>query len=147
MRGRFLHRQPPPGSEVDHQHPLGHGCVGWWEANVGSGLVVPDISGRDNHGAMTNMDPATDWVPGEHGGEWALDFDGLNDYVNCGESDVFDLDAGISLAAWVKTSDTGIWQDIASKTSPGAGNYEGYYINITNTNLARFNAVDGSGAP
>jgi len=81
MRGRFLHRQPPPGSRVDTQHPLGHGCVGWWEANMGSGLVVPDISGQNNHGTMTNMDAATDWAQGRRGGEGALEFDGLNDAV------------------------------------------------------------------
>jgi len=83
MRGRFLHRQPPPGSRVNTQHPLGHGCVGWWEMNVGSGLVVPDISGQDNHGTMTNMDASTDWVQGRHGGEGALEFH--TQYVNCGQ--------------------------------------------------------------
>jgi len=105
MRGRFLHRQPPPGSRVNTQHPLGHGCVGWWEMNVGSGLVVPDISGQNNHGTMTNMDAATDWVQGRRGGEWALEFDGVDDCVNAG--DFPQADGGsLSVNVWFAHTDT-----------------------------------------
>ena len=44
----------------------------------GSGLLLPDLSGRGNNGALTNMD-ASDWVSGQYGR--ALDFDGSNDYA------------------------------------------------------------------
>ena len=60
---------------------------GLWDGVVGAcypslgptGLVLRDVSGRHNHGTLTNMDPATDWVMTEKG--WALDFDGSDDYV------------------------------------------------------------------
>jgi len=100
MRGRFLHRQPPPGSRVDTQHPLGHGCVGWWEMNAGPGSeVVADISGNDNHGTMTNMDAATDWVQGRHGGEGALEFH--TQYVNCGQFPAGTFTDSASISYWV----------------------------------------------
>jgi Concanavalin A-like lectin/glucanases superfamily len=54
--------------------------VGWWCPSVGStGFRLLDRSGRNNHGTLTNMDPATDWVIS--GGKGALDFDGFNDHV------------------------------------------------------------------
>jgi hypothetical protein len=40
-----------------------------------------DGSGLENHGTLTNMDAATDWVWVPELGRWALDFDGSNDYV------------------------------------------------------------------
>ena len=52
----------------------------------GSGYLLPDLSGRGNHGTLTNMDAGTDWVGaavrGVHGR--VLDYDGTNDYTDCG---------------------------------------------------------------
>lgn len=42
------------------------------------------MSGRNNHGTLTNMDAASDWVVS--GGKYALDFDGSNDYVSLAPS-------------------------------------------------------------
>ena len=46
--------------------------------------MLPDLSGRANHGTLTNMDAGTDWpavaIRGSHGR--VLDFDGSNDYVD-----------------------------------------------------------------
>jgi len=47
-----------------------------------TGATLYDVSGRGNHGTLTNMDPATDWVGSPDG--WALDFDGSNDHIHCG---------------------------------------------------------------
>lgn len=67
---------------------LNRGLQGWW-------LGIPGITGgrrfidiwnpgpNGNHGALTNMDPATDWVASSRGGR-ALDFDGGNQYVRVG---------------------------------------------------------------
>ena len=57
----------------------GGSLVGHWTFNDGMSLQANDeIAG--NHGALTNMDEATDWVPGHFG--TALDFDGVDDYVS-----------------------------------------------------------------
>jgi hypothetical protein len=57
------------------------GLVGVWCPSLGpSGYTLLDRSGGGNHGVLTNMDAASDWV-GTPGG-WALDFDGSNDWIN-----------------------------------------------------------------
>ena len=59
-----------------------------------------EMSGLGNHGALTNMDPATDWVWSPELGRWALDFDGSNDYVSgpaWGQQNT-----SLSMVAWVK---------------------------------------------
>ena len=85
---------------------------------MGSGLVVPDISGNDNHGTMTNMDAATDWVQGRHGGEGALEFDGVDDYINVG--DIEGLTTGLTISAWVNTRSVIDGQDGAILTKAAA---------------------------
>jgi hypothetical protein len=59
--------------------------VGWWCPSIdATGGILLDRSGRNNHGTLTNMDPASDWVVS--GGKGALDFDGSNDYVDLGNN-------------------------------------------------------------
>lgn len=67
----------------------------------GLGTSVYDSSGSGNHGVMTNMDSATDWVNGKFGK--GLDFDGSNDYVDFGPFNGSGLGAG-TIGAWVKTT-------------------------------------------
>ena len=60
---------------------LRDGLVGAWCPSLGATAgTLLDRSGRNNHGTLTNMDPATDWV--QSGGRGALDFDGVNDQVS-----------------------------------------------------------------
>jgi len=41
---------------------LTDGIVGCWSPSIrGSGYLLPDLSGRGNHGVLTNMDAGTDW--------------------------------------------------------------------------------------
>ncbi len=70
---------------------LTDGIIGCWSPSVrGSGYLLPDLSGRGNHGVLTNMDAGTDWPPaavrGVHGR--VLECDGVNDYVNLGRSPI-----------------------------------------------------------
>jgi hypothetical protein len=69
---------------------------------VGNGTTtLTDLVGSNN-GTLTNMDAATDWVSDtSNGGVRALDFDGSNDYVECGTS-AADLLEGLptSVSAW-----------------------------------------------
>ncbi len=74
---RYGHQSANPG--------LWKGLVGLWVPGLGpTGLTLRDVSGFGNHGALTNMDPATDWVTTGQRVPWALDFDGGNDYVDMG---------------------------------------------------------------
>jgi hypothetical protein len=58
-----------------------------------------DSSLYGNHGALTNMDPATDWV--RELGRWATDHDGTNDRVVC---PVLPFLTAFSLSCWMKFS-------------------------------------------
>ncbi len=75
---RYRHRSAFPG--------LWDGLAGAWLPALGpTGLTLPNTSGGGNHGILTGMDAATDWVPGDPiGGGYALDFDGVNDWVDLG---------------------------------------------------------------
>jgi hypothetical protein len=63
--------------------PRYQNIVGRWCASAGAtGFTLVDRSPMKNHGALTSMDPPTDWVVS--GGKLALDLDGSNDYIQCG---------------------------------------------------------------
>ena len=59
---------------------LWDGLVGAWMPSLGvTGDTLKDVSGNGNHGTLTNMDAATDWVATSKG--LALGFDGTDDHV------------------------------------------------------------------
>jgi len=86
----------------DSAYPeLWDGCVGAWAPCLGpTGLRLHDMGGRANWGTLTNMDAATDWVV--DGGKYALDFDGVNDYVNIGDLTAFNRST-YSVSMWFKS--------------------------------------------
>jgi hypothetical protein len=96
-------------NEVMHAlHPrlrypdLWRGCVGAWAPCLGpTGLRLQDNTGRGNHGTLTNMDPATDWVPSN--GKIALDFDGTDDQVSIPANTPAMTEISISLWVNVRT--------------------------------------------
>jgi hypothetical protein len=75
---------------------------------AGNGTItLTDLVGS-NDGTLTNMDAATDWVADtDSGGVRALEFDGVNDYVNIPE---VPFSSAVTYVAWVKP-------DIASPTA------------------------------
>ncbi|MDD4062226.1 MAG: LamG domain-containing protein [Candidatus Pacebacteria bacterium] len=78
--------------------PQIEGLVGHWTMNEGEGGVAHDLSGQENHGTLVN-DPT--WANGKVGG--ALDFDGTDDYVNCGSGTSLDsITTQVSISQWIK---------------------------------------------
>ena len=125
------------GSGVAHAGSL----VGYWSFDNIQGTVVPDLSGSGNDGTI-NGAPLT--VDGPFGK--ALQLDGINDYIDCGNAESLNLTEKVTLAAWVKTVDAG---------EPAAGQTGGqnHYISKHNsyqmkhrTNLLIF-AIWDSGSP
>jgi hypothetical protein len=56
--------------------------AGWWCPSLNpafGGTRLWDLSGRQNWGTLTNMEPASDWVV--NGGKYALDLDGVDEHV------------------------------------------------------------------
>ena len=71
------------------------GLVGYWNFDQGSGTIAYDSSGYNNHGTIYGAS----WTSGKVNG--ALNFDGLNDYVDCGNNETLDPTQGATIEAWV----------------------------------------------
>lgn len=82
-----------------------HVPVAFWDLNEGSGQIVEDNSGNENHGQLgstTGIDSSDPkWTTGKIGN--ALEFDGINDFVNLISvgDDIAGLKEG-SLEMWFK---------------------------------------------
>ena len=80
---------------------LWRGCVGAWAPCLGpTGLTLRDWSGYQNHGTLTNMDAGSDWVASNKG--TTLDFDGVNDFVDCGTRLTTAVANALSVSMWVR---------------------------------------------
>ena len=81
---------------------LGRGLTGYWRLDDGPGSsVARDLSGLGNDCVLRNLDPATAWVEGVHGGAVALSGQG---WLECDQPEA-PSGAGapaFSIALWVK---------------------------------------------
>jgi regulation of enolase protein 1 (concanavalin A-like superfamily) len=93
--------------------------VGWWKMDDEKSGVAVDYSGYDNYGTLVNG-PA--FVAGYLGD--ALSFDGVDDYVNCGNDASLTKVDSVSVTAWIKMSATGRDQKIASNQNGSTGGYK-----------------------
>lgn len=83
---------------VNGKTPVSVWCPSRDDAGNGT-TALNDLVGS-NHGTLTNMDAATDWVADtDAGGIRALDFDGTNDYVLTSYSPAV---SAFSISLWVK---------------------------------------------
>jgi len=62
----------------------------------GSGTMTKDLSGWENHGTLVN---GPTWSTGRAGK--CLNFDGVDDYVNCGNDESLDITDAITIEAWI----------------------------------------------
>jgi len=86
---------------------VGSGLVGAWNFNEGTGALCYDISGFGNNGTLGKGANGTglDWVFSDIEGT-ALQFDGVDDYVDCGSnSGITSITGDLTLEAWVKPGD------------------------------------------
>jgi hypothetical protein len=75
--------------------------VGYWKFDEGSGNITYDLSDYNNEGTI-NGGPM--WVVGKIGA--ALEFDGSDDFIDCGNDSSLNINDKITVAAWVKTTST-----------------------------------------
>ncbi len=87
--------------------PLSH-----WKFDEGSGTIAYDSVGN-NDGTLIG-DPC--WVAGKIG-SYAMDFDGSDDYVDCGNDSSLDITDSITVGAWVKRPSFETSGTIAGKTN------------------------------
>lgn len=83
---------------TDEEIPRPNFCVGRWDFEEGSGNKVNDTSGNSNNGTLFgNAFFTEDSVHGNY----AMDFDGNGDYIDCGNDTVLNLTTNFTLSAWV----------------------------------------------
>jgi len=70
--------------------------VGWWRLDDGGGTSAIDSSGNGNDGALMG-DPQ--WGVGRIGG--ALQFNGIDDYVEVPHAEILTVDTEVTVMAWV----------------------------------------------
>ncbi len=101
-----------------HAESSDDGLVAEWHFDEGSGGVLADSSGNGNDGVIHG---AT-WVEGKYG--QALQFDGVNDYVNCGnDGSLKRSNTDFTIEAWIKLNGySSSWVEaILSNRAPGGG--------------------------
>ncbi len=96
-----------------------------------------DISGNDNHGTNYGAD-----IIGEAGG-----FDGVDDYVDCGNSESLDLTDALTIALWVKSNAVATVENIMGVATKGNSyillclyNKENYYARLKDVDSASYYA-------
>jgi hypothetical protein len=90
----------PPEWESLQSRIVGRWCPSF---SGNTGLQLPDTSGFGNHGTLTNMDAASDWVAS--GGKLALDFDGADDGVTA--SFRTQATTQLTMSVWARLRSTG----------------------------------------
>jgi len=91
--------------------------IGWWRLDEGSGTIVTDLSEYGNNGTLQG-DP--EWVNGKFGK--ALQFDGVDDFVEIPHAEILTVDNEVTVMAWINAERHGgpnneSWQGIVAKSN------------------------------
>ena len=92
--------------------------VGWWRFDEGSGTVASDASGNGNNGTLNG---GPQWVAGYYGS--ALEFDGTDDWVDCGSDPSLDLTTW-TIMFWLNLNENKDFNGYLVKGLDAAENYE-----------------------
>ncbi len=89
---------------VSLNHSARADLVAYYDFETGSGTTVMDQYGGDTPANGTfSGDP--NWVAGKVG-NYALEFNGTSDYVNCGDNAKFNISQQMTITAWLKAPQT-----------------------------------------
>ncbi len=124
------------------------GLVGMWSfsgkdttwTSVTAG-TTNDLSGNNNTGTMTNMSQTTSPVAGISG--QALNFDGVDDYVNVGTGSSLDITGPITISAWIYEKGFGAEQIIFIRNQRSDAMYSQYYLIMNEAGELGFTITDG----
>ncbi|MFX1320378.1 MAG: LamG-like jellyroll fold domain-containing protein [Promethearchaeota archaeon] len=125
------------GEAVTIHFPMEETC--WWSMDDGTGTTAFDLTFYENNGTLTNMESG-DWKTGKIG-DYALEFDGVNEFVDCGNEYYLDFERNntFTLSVWIKTSSTG--RTIISKMNT-SDDYRGYDLYIDNSGVIRVHLIN-----
>ncbi len=140
-----LPTKPKPGAMINPSHPLAHDLVGCWLMNEGNGSKAYDISGKNNHGTLTNMaanSQSSGWSGSKFGG--GLSFDGTDDDIDCGNDPTLNVTTGFSVSVWIKPAEIASYSTILSKMITDDANSAIYfYIYDNQVNLRLYDSLGG----
>jgi hypothetical protein len=96
---------------------LNDGLVGYWSFDNGSGLSATDKSGYGNNGTLTNGPTWSSSVPPAitFTNPYALDFDGVDDYVDVGIPGVIKFDNQHTISMWVRANSLNTFNTLISQ--------------------------------
>ncbi|MEJ2595061.1 MAG: T9SS type A sorting domain-containing protein [bacterium] len=98
--------------------------AGHWEMNEGSGNTTTDVSGKGNHGTLLN---GASWISHDNG--FAVQFDGIDDKIDCGNSSTLDIGSGdYSITGWIRPSGTQASYPTIISKGAGASYDMGYWL-------------------
>jgi len=113
----------------------------WWPLDETSGGIAADIAGFPTNGVHVNGP-----MPGPGMVAGALNFDGVNDYVQVADHPSLNFGTGnLSIDAWIKTSAASGVQLLVDKRVEGA-TVQGYSLFLGNGTLG-FQLAQGVGSP
>lgn len=95
--------------------------VAWWKFDEAEGANASDSSGNNK---IVQLVGGPQWQPagGKVGG--ALEFDGDDDFIDCGPDEKLNITGGVSIAAWIKLSKSTPDQKIAGNQDNISGGYK-----------------------
>jgi len=103
---------------------LDNRLVGWWRMDdINSAGEVVDYIG-ENNGTIVGQAYQVD--TGKIG--WGLEFDGTRDYVNLGNSELFNTGQNFSIAFWIKTMDISGQPTFIGRVDEGGAYITYWYI-------------------
>ncbi len=142
----ILHQKPFLGRPINWAHPLAEGLIGCWIMNEGSGNKAFDLTKNKIDGTLINMEES-DWIAEKDG--FALDFDGTDEYIDCGTHPLFDISGSMLWSAeiWINTINDVIAGDgsLLLKIHE-SGNYGTWDkgIRLTDNEFAEVHVFDGA---
>jgi len=102
--------------------------VGYWNFEHTNSTHVFDNSTYGNNGTFQGANfGESNLTTGKYGN--ALEFDGSNDYVDCGNDVSLNITDEITIEAWVKTNTNATTQRVVSKQQTGVGIYNFKIVN------------------
>ncbi len=125
---------PDPDPDPDPETEIDPNASAQWTMEEGQGTTTADVTGNGNDG---ELEGSPSWVTGYTGN--AINFDGVNDRVNCGPENGTDMGTGdFSITGWIKlASSQNTYPTIVSKGA-GSSTDEGYWLIVRYSRLWLF---------
>jgi hypothetical protein len=106
-------------------NPIFSQVRGYWPLDEGAGTVAHDMSGNGNDGILKN---GATWVTGNTG--FAVEFDGINDFINVSDNASLDISTNLSIDVWIKPYSNDKLMNILGKWGISGCDNRSFVLNI-----------------